>query len=139
VEGEVNIPAWLRGLGLERYQSAFQKNDIDGGVLLTLTDADLRELGVASLGHRRRLLAAIAGLGPASRTANVDTGRIGASPAAPARRKVASPPLHAERRQLTIMFVDLVGSTALSERLDPEDMRDLLAAYQHAVASEVTR
>ena len=135
----MNIPAWLRGLGLEQYQSAFQKNDIDGGVLLTLTDADLLELGVASLGHRRKLLAAIAALRPASRTANVGIGRIGASPAASARKEAASPPVNAERRQLTIMFVDLVGSTALSEQLDPEDMRDLLAAYQHAVASEVTR
>jgi class 3 adenylate cyclase/predicted ATPase len=139
VEGEVDIPAWLRGLGLEQYQSAFQENDIDGGVLLTLTDADLRELGVASLGHRRKLLAAIALRGQPIGTANAGTGALGATSAAPVQREVASPSAHAERRQLTIMFVDMVGSTALSEQLDPEDMRDLLAAYRHAVASDVTR
>ena len=135
----MDIPAWLRGLGLEQYQSAFQENDIDGGVLLTLTDAELRELGVASLGHRRKLLAAITALGPPTNTANANTAEVGAIAAAPTQREAALPSVHAERRQLTIMFVDMVGSTALSERLDPEDMRDLLAVYQHAVASEVTR
>ena len=131
----MDIAAWLRGLGLERYQSAFQANHIDAEVLRTLTDAHLRELGVASLGHRRKLLAAIAALGQGQATRPADAGNEDIT--APARPAAALPSVQAERRQLTIMFVDMVGSTALSERLDPEDMRELLAAYQHAVASEV--
>ncbi|MEY9558443.1 adenylate/guanylate cyclase domain-containing protein [Sinorhizobium fredii] len=119
----VSIRAWLLGLGLGQYERAFCDNDIDASLLPTLTDGDLRELGVVSLGHRKQLLAAIAELH-----------RPASGPSA-----VASAMGQAERRQLTIMFVDLVGSTALSSRLDPEDMRQVLRAYQNAVMGEIAR
>ncbi len=117
----MDIAGWLRELGLERYEPAFRENDIDGDVLRTLTVEDLRDLGVASIGHRRRLLDAIKAL-----SAN-------AAPTSPA----AEVQVGAERRQLTVMFCDLAGSTALSSRLDPEDMRELLGTYHAAVAEVV--
>ena len=128
----VDVGAWLRGLGLEQYEQAFRDNDVDAEVLPELTADDLIGLGVTSIGHRRKLLAAIAAL------------RAGTPP--PVRRPTrpavgpgpASPP-EAERRQLTVMFVDLVGSTALAAGLDPEDMRELIRAYQNAVAGEIAR
>lgn len=118
----MDIAAWLRGLGLEQYARAFVDNDISDSVLPSLTAEDLRELGVASVGHRRRLLNAIAALRAESE----------APPSTD-----AAPPLvdaTAERRQLTVLFCDLIGSTALSARLDPEDLRGVLAAYQRRVA-----
>ena len=121
----MDVGAWLRGLGLGQYEQAFRDNDVDAGLLPTLTADDLRELGVASLGHRKRLLAAIAALSPSAPIASVPL------PASAGPR--------AERRQLTVMFVDLVGSTALSARLDPEEMGKVLRAYQDAVAGEVLR
>ncbi|HEX6012022.1 MAG TPA: AAA family ATPase, partial [Geminicoccaceae bacterium] len=122
----MDVGAWLRALGLGQYEQAFRDNDIDAEVLPELTTDDLIGLGVASIGHRRKLLAAIRGLGREERPA--------AAPGAPPAR--AS---DAERRQLTVMFVDLVGSTALSARLDPEDTREVIRAYQNAVAGEVSR
>ena len=130
----VDVGAWLRGLGLERYERAFRDNDIDVEVLPELTADDLIGLGVASIGHRRKLLAAVAALRPAAPLP--ETQPVRAEPAPPAF--VPRPP-EAERRQLTVMFVDLVGSTALSTRLDPEDMREVIRAYQGAVAGEVAR
>ena len=125
----MDVGAWLHGLRLEQYEQTFRENDIDAGLLLTLSAEDLQELGVVSLGHRKRLLAAIAALvGPA------DPQPSPASPAPP-----ASTPRHAERRQLTVMFVDLVGSTALSSHLDPEEMREVLYTYQNAVTGEIAR
>ena len=127
----MDVGAWLRGLGLGRYEGAFRDNDVDAGVLPTLTADDLRELGVASLGHRKRLLAAIA----------ASAARAG--PRAPAPPAPALPPApaeaQAERRPLTVMFVDLVGSTTLSTRLDPEDLRELIGAYHRRVAATVER
>ena len=112
--------AWLQGLGLERYVPAFRDNEIDWEVLPKLTSDDLREIGVAAVGHRRKLLEAIAALGEATLAG------IANLPSATA----ASPRVkEAERRQLTVMFCDLVGSTALSSRLDPEDLREVIAAY----------
>jgi class 3 adenylate cyclase len=126
----VDVEAWLRGLGLGRYERVFRDNDIDAGLLPTLTADDLRELGVASLGHRKRLLAAIATLaGPA------DPQSASPAPVPPPASTVPQ----AERRQLTVMFVDLVGSTALSRRLDPEEMSGVLRAYQDAVAGGIAR
>jgi class 3 adenylate cyclase/predicted ATPase len=126
----IEINAWLRELGLEQYAEAFHDNDIDGDLLQRLTAEDLRELGIASVGHRRRLLDAIAAFGDADRTRTVSLPPFPAMPAAP-------PVAEAERRQLTVMFCDLVGSTALSARLDPEDLREVIAAYHRAVTRVV--
>src|SRR5246500_316269 len=117
----MDVAAWLRGLGLERYESAFRDNEIDGESLPKLTAEDLKDLGVVLGGHRRKLLAAIAAL-------RTDTD------AAPEPAPVAPT---AERRQLTVTFCDLVGSTELSACLDPEDLREVIAAYHRAVADVV--
>ena len=128
----IEITDWLRGLGLEQYAVAFRDNDIDDAVLRRLTAEDWRELGVASVGHRRRLLDAIASLSAPALTAD-------ASGPSTETTATLSPRAEAERRQLTVMFCDLVGSTALSARLDPEDLRELFGAYHAAVAEEVGR
>jgi class 3 adenylate cyclase len=130
----VDIAAWLQDLGLARYEAAFRESDIDVDVLPDLTEADFEKLGI-SLGHRKKLLRAIAELrAPSDRAAasvppisGVDgfTQRSGAS--------------EAERRQLTVLFCDLVGSTALSARLDPEDMAAVIRAYQGTCAEVVER
>jgi predicted ATPase/class 3 adenylate cyclase len=122
----MDVVAWLRGLGLERYAAAFRDNDVDGEVLPELTSDDLISIGVTSVGHRRKLLAAIASLSAVPPPATV----MAAPRDAPA-------PADAERRQLTVMFCDLVGSTSLSSRLDPEDLREVIAAYHRAVAQIV--
>jgi len=124
----MDVAVWLRGLGLEQYAPAFRDNDVDGEVLPELTSDDLISIGVTSVGHRRKLLAAIAALGAAVPAATVT--------AAP---RDAPAPADAERRQLTVMFCDLVGSTALSARLDPEDLREVIAAYHRCVAETVGR
>ena len=126
----MDIGDWLRGLGLSQYEGAFRENSIDFEVLPKLTSEDLRELGVVSVGHRRRLLAAIEEL---SRT-GVATSAV-AWPAGPGVAESAA----AERRHLTVMFIDLVGSTALSARLDPEDMRGVIAAYHKCCATLIER
>src|SRR5208283_881542 len=125
----MDVGVWLRGLGLEQYEALFRENDIDAEVLSDLTDGDLEKIGV-SLGHRKRLLKAAAALaaGPAP-----------TPPAAAAPVPACAPPDAAERRQLTVMFSDLVGSTALSARLDPEDMRQVIRAYQDTVSGVVAR
>jgi class 3 adenylate cyclase/predicted ATPase len=126
----MDVVAWLRGLGLERYEAAFRDNDVDGEVLPELTSDDLISIGVTSVGHRRKLLAAIASLRAEMPAATVTTAsRDSPEPAAAAAT--------AERRQLTVMFCDLVGSTALSARLDPEDLREVIGAYHRAVAEVV--
>ena len=112
----MDVAAWLQGLGLERYVPAFRDNDVDAEVLRKLTTKDLIAIGVTSVGHRRKMLDAIATLG---------------ADAAPTAVPVRA---NAERRQLTVMFCDLVGSTELSSRLDPEDLREVIAAYHRAVA-----
>jgi class 3 adenylate cyclase len=125
----MDVAEWLRGLGLEQYVSAFRDNDVDGEVLPRLTAEDLRELGVASVGHRRRLLDAVAALG----------GGQPATGASPTPAPAAETVIEAERRQLTVMFCDLVGSTPLSGRYDPEDLREIVGAYHHCVADTVGR
>jgi class 3 adenylate cyclase len=118
----MDIAAWLRGLSLEQYEPAFRANEIDSRVLPNLTAEDLKDLGVSLVGHRRRLLDAIAALGTEAPAASTAVSR-------------GTPPLaEAERRQLTVMFCDLVGSTALAARLDPEDLREVIAAYHSAIA-----
>jgi class 3 adenylate cyclase/predicted ATPase len=126
VETTVDVGAWLRNLGLGQYEAAFRENEIEAEVLPDLTDADLEKLGVP-MGHRKRLLKAIA---------SADWGHAPDQPAA----KIGPKPRDvAERRQLTIMFCDLVGSTALAARLDPEDMRGIIAAYHKCCASLIQR
>ena len=141
----MDVGDWLRSLGLERYEQAFRDNEIDVDLLPNLTGDDLKDLGVSLVGHRRRLLDAIARLrdiASGSQAAAAERA-IEPSTVAPSRT-----PTHGagrrydprrERRQLTVMFVDLVGSTALSAKLDPEEMRDVLRAYQNTVAGEIGR
>lgn len=124
---DLDVAAWLRDLGLERYAQAFRDAEITSTALLELTDADLRELGLP-LGPRKVVLRAIREL----------AGPPATSPAA-AGLRLRPVPSEAERRQLTVMFVDLVGSTALSARLDPEEMREILRSYQDLVAGAVAR
>jgi class 3 adenylate cyclase/predicted ATPase len=129
----MDVVVWLRSLGLGKYEAAFRENEIDETVLPSLTAEDLKELGVAALGHRRKLLDAIAAL-RTDGAARGPSGDTGATPAVPTVHAQD----HAERRQVTVMFADLVGSTALSARLDPEDLREVIAAY-HKCAADVVR
>jgi class 3 adenylate cyclase len=130
----IDIVDWLRGLGLEQYAQLFRDNDIDGEILCGMSAEDLKELGISSFGHRRRLLNAIAALGGAPAT------RDGAQSATSVISAPTSPPTaEAERRQLTIMFCDLVGSTPLSTRFDPEDLREIVGVYHRCVADTVAR
>jgi class 3 adenylate cyclase/predicted ATPase len=121
----LDIDGWLRGIGLEQYAQTFRDNAIDVEVLCDLTDEHLRELGLP-LGARLKLLRAVAAL---------STGQT------PVSREITTPAprTDAERRQVTVMFSDLVGSTALSARMDPEDLRDVISAYQKCVAETVGR
>jgi class 3 adenylate cyclase/predicted ATPase len=128
----MDVPAWLRGLGLEQYVQLFRDNDIDGEILCGMTAEDLKELGISSFGHRRRLLNAITALGGEPPTCDVAQSATSATSA-----PTPPPPIDAERRQLTMVFCDLVGSTELSARLDPEDLREIIAAYHRAVADVV--
>jgi class 3 adenylate cyclase/predicted ATPase len=126
----MDIGGWLRSLGLEQYEAAFRENAIDDSVLSSLTAEDLKELGVGAVGHRRKLLNAIAAL-------RADADLKAASP--DAFSTIESAKDTAERRQVTVMFSDLVGSTALSASMDPEDLRELISAYQKCVAETVRR
>jgi predicted ATPase/class 3 adenylate cyclase len=120
----MDVGDWLRRLGLERYNAAFRENEIDDTVLPSLTAEDLKDLGIGVIGHRRKLLDAIAGLrAPTS--------------APPPLSDIFPAADNAERRQVTVMFSDLVGSTALSTRMDPEDLREVISAYQRCVAETV--
>src|SRR5215470_14747845 len=121
------IADWLKKLGLSEYAHCFAENGIDVAALPHLTDQDLKEIGVL-LGHRRIMLAAIAEL----------------PRAAPSQHELVAgverkPQDTAERRQVTVMFSDLVGSTALSGRMDPEDLREVISAYQSCVGERVRR
>jgi len=116
------VADWLKKIDLGQYAQCFAENDIDASVLPHLTDQSLKELGV-SLEHRLKILAAIKELGGPT-----------PKPAQPATPTETKPQDTAERRQVTVMFSDLVGSTALSARMDPEDLRDVISAYQKCVA-----
>src|SRR5664279_5381371 len=130
----MDVVVWLRSLGLERYEAAFRENEINERVLPSLTLEDLKEIGVGPVGHRRMLLEAIAAL-------RGDTGGNAPSADVAITSSVpnVSPEDRAERRQVTVMFSDLVGSTALSARMDPEDFREVITAYQNSVAETVGR
>jgi class 3 adenylate cyclase len=119
-----SIAEWLAGLGLGEYSQRFAENGIDFSALGHLSDQDLKDLGVL-LGHRRRLQAAIAGLPDAA-----------PAPAKTAAAPITKPEDTAERRHLTVMFCDLVGSTALSAQLDPEDLRGIITTY-HRCCTEL--
>jgi class 3 adenylate cyclase len=124
----VDVASWLRNLGLERYETAFRENEVGAEDLCHLTAEDLEGLGVAAIGHRRRLLVAIAKL--REDAATPQTARPSDHPASTSA---------GERRQLTVMFCDLVGSTALSEKLDPEELRSLLHAYRTLCGDVIAR
>ena len=127
----MDLGGWLRSLGLGQYEAAFRENAIDDTVLPNLTAEDLKDLGVAIVGHRRKLIDAIAAL------------RADASAKAPPPDTLSATNITtkdtAERRQVTVMFADLVGSTALSTGMDPEDLREVISAYQKCVAETVGR
>ena len=130
----MDIVVWLRSLGLGKYEAAFRENEIDETVLPSLTHETLKELGVTAVGHRLKLLDAIAALrsDTSGKATSVD-------PAATSSASSTHPEDRAERRQVTVMFSDLVGSTALSARMDPEDLREVISAYQKCVAETVQR
>jgi class 3 adenylate cyclase len=122
------IADWLTQLGMPEHIQRFTDNDIDFSVLGDLTDQDLEKIGVTSLGHRRKLLSAI------SHFKDAPAAAVAAEPSATPRAADV-----AERRQVTVMFSDLVGSTELSARMDPEDLRELISVYQKCVAEAVQR
>ncbi len=130
----MDVVVWLRGLGLGKYEAAFRENEIDETVLPSLTHENLKELGVTALGHRLKLLDAIAAL-------SVDTSVKAPSADAtmPSSALSVRSEDRAERRQITVLFSDLVGSTALSARMEPEDLREVISAYQQCVAAAVRR
>src|SRR6202521_4479463 len=130
----MDVVVWLRRLGLERYEVAFRENEIDETVLPSLTHETLKELGVTAVGHRLKLLDAVAAL-RADASGKAPSADVATASSAPS----ASPEDRAERRQVTVMFSDLVGSTALSARMDPEDFREVISAYQKCVAETVGR
>ena len=123
----MDIGKWLRRIRLEQYEAAFCENKIDGEVLAQLTAEDLKDIGVAIVGDRRKMLTAIAAL-----SAPPAAAPVGTIPAAP-----EPAPCVAERRQLTVMFCDLVGSTSMSARLDPEDMRAIIGVYHRCCAERI--
>jgi class 3 adenylate cyclase/predicted ATPase len=132
VEATVDVAAWLKNLGLGQYDAAFRDNAVDAEVLPQLTGDDLKELGVTSVGHRRKLLAEIAALAPP-----LSSERTGQQPSPEPPKK--DPELSAERRHLTVMFCDLMGSTTISAALDAEDWRNLVSAYLDAASEAVTQ
>src|SRR6476469_4690705 len=134
----MDMVVWLRSLGLGKYEAAFRENEIDETVLPSLTHETLKELGVAAVGHRLKLLDAIAAL------RNEASGRpqpVTAAPARPSAQAPSAAPVAepvGERRHVTVMFCDLVGSTSISAGLDAEDWRDLVGSYLDAASAAVT-
>jgi class 3 adenylate cyclase/tetratricopeptide (TPR) repeat protein len=125
------VREWLEAIGLVQYADAFEANDIDIDLLGQVDDQMLKDIGVSSAGHRLRIRNAIAKLSPASPLAKNENATSTATE--PKTQDLA------ERRQVTVMFSDLVGSTALSARMDPEDLREVISAYQNCVAGTVKR
>ena len=132
----MDVGAWLKNLGLECYEAAFHENGVSGEDLCHLTAEDLEGLGVTAIGHRRRLLVAIEALRLKSMPAGDPVPSSPDSPIDPSTRPEVSDTT-AERRPLSVMFCDLVGSTALSARLDPEDLREVIRSYQACVAATI--
>ena len=130
----MELGGWLRSLGLGKYEAAFRENEIDESVLPSLTHETLKEIGVTAVGHRLKLLDAIAALhsDASGKTSSLDTAAASGTFSSASENR-------AERRQVTVMFSDLVGSTALSARMDPEDLREVITSYQSCVAETVQR
>jgi class 3 adenylate cyclase len=134
----MDVVVWLRSLGLGKYEAAFRENEIDETVLPNLTAEDLKDLGVSIVGHRRKILDAIAVL------RNEGSGQTSSVTAAPSQPSAPTPTVApvaeaiGERRHVTVMFCDLVGSTSISATLDAEDWRDLGGAYLDAASAAVT-
>jgi class 3 adenylate cyclase len=129
----MDMGEWLRSIGLGQYEAAFRDNEIDDDVLRKLTADDLKDLGVTIVGHRRKIMTAIAEL---SASAGAPAATAGTEHLPPI---VETAQTTAERRQLTVLFCDLAGSTAMSARLDPEDMRDVIRAYQDICSGVIAR
>ena len=125
----MDVADWLRSLGLERYQAAFREHEITAAVLPNLSADDLKELGIAAVGHRRLLLDAIASLRAGNEPAHVASVRAPHDPGQPV----------AERRQVSVMFCDMVDSTTLSTQMDPEDLSAVIRGYQSCVAATIRR
>ena len=130
----MDVVVWLRSLGLGKYEAAFRENEIDETLLPNLTAEDLKDLGVGIVGHRRKILDAIAALHADATPKGVPTAPASAGP------QTSAPAIEAtgERRYLTVMFCDLVGSTSISAGLDAEEWRDLVGAYLDAASAAVT-
>jgi class 3 adenylate cyclase len=127
----MDVGGWLRGLGLGQYETNFRDNKIDADLLPRLTNDDLKDIGISAFGDRRRLLDAIAALGEARPPSEAPAST--SKPSAP-----KGPQISAERRPITVMFCDLVGSTSLAAKLDPEDWRNLVNAYLDEASAAVT-
>src|SRR5215831_3988957 len=131
----MEVADWLRALGLQQYEPAFRENGIDADLLPRLTAEDLKDLGICRVGDRRRLIVALrTGIGPAA-----DAPTVSATTEPGADDHHRFPETGAERRQLSVMFCDLVDSTPLSARLDPEDLGEVIRAYQVRVAETIAR
>src|SRR4029077_14796217 len=130
LEMAIDVASWLQQLGAAQCGPAFRDNEVDGDVLPDLTAEDLIAIGVTPVGHRRKLLSAIAALSAAAPAPVVTATPVSVPPPAAA-------PAQAERRQLTVMFCDLVGPTALSTGMDPEDLRDVIASFQNRCSAAI--
>src|SRR5215831_9758266 len=130
----MDVVVWLRSIGLGQYEAAFRDNEIDETVLPNLTAEDLKDLGISLVGHRRKLLDAIAALrtDAGAKAPSTDVANTSSAPTISLEDRP-------ERRQITVMFSDLVGSTALSAQMDPEDLREIISAYHKCVAETVRR
>jgi class 3 adenylate cyclase/tetratricopeptide (TPR) repeat protein len=135
--GTMNIADWLQALGLERYEAAFQENSVTVDLLPSLTPDDLKDLGITAVGHRRRLLDAIAALRPAADPAREPYSGVSSEVSTNDGRRL--PRSAAERRQISVMFCDVVGFTALSSQLDPEDLSAVIRKYQATVSATIAR
>jgi class 3 adenylate cyclase len=134
----MDIGGWLRSLGLERYEAAFRENEIDETVLPSLTHETLKELGVTALGHRLKLLDAIAALHAAQSATEAPPASVSASPSAVVATATPVQEALGERRHVTVLFCDLVDSTGIAAKLDADEWRDLVGAYLDAASAAVT-
>ena len=129
----MELKQWLEDIGLGQYVEVFEENEVTLDLARDLNNEDLKDLGMLVLGHRKTLLRAIDALSAAPEP------NVAAAPKPMEPRETVEVTRGAERRRITVMFCDLVGSTALSERLDPEDLRDVMRAYQDATAGAIAR